>query len=119
MKAAKLAQQRNRPIEGIILNRSKGKYEISLEEVQESTGIPVVAKIKEDDVVSLGLHERVPATMFDKKAAFSKEINKLSNAMLGEKEERSFWGSLFGKPLKKEQVNREILRQSFYKRVFE
>ena len=86
MKAAKLAKQRNKPISGIILNKVKGRNEIKLEEVQESTGIPVVAKIKYDDVNDLALFERIPATLFAKYSPFSKEVNNLSKTIVGEKE---------------------------------
>src|SRR3989338_6406996 len=49
IRAAQLAKQRHRPIEGIIINQSRGHYDVNLEEIQESTGIPIVAKIKYDE----------------------------------------------------------------------
>ena len=113
MKAARLAKQRNKPISGIILNRISGKYEIGLEEIQESTGIPVVARVKDDAIVQMALFGRTPATLFAKGTKFSKEIRRLSSALLGEKEKKGFF-----KKLRKEQVNREVLRQDFYRRVF-
>ncbi|MCH7567931.1 MAG: MinD/ParA family protein [Nanoarchaeota archaeon] len=118
MKAAKLARQRSRPIDGIILNRLKGRYEVSLEEIQESTGIPVVARVKDDKIVAMSLFERIPATLFAKNTAFSKEINKLSAALVGEKERRPLLDKLLFIDLRKEEVNREVLRENFYKRVF-
>jgi len=119
MKAAKLAKQRNRPVAGIIINKIKGKYEVGLEEIQESTGIPVIAKIKEDDIVPLALFERVPAPFFDKTSAFCREINKLSSALVGKKEKRHWFDKAFFIDFKKEQVNREVLRKTFYKSMFE
>lgn len=119
MKAARLARQRNRPIAGIILNRVRGKNEIGLEEIQESTGIPVVARIKEDSSVHLALFERVPANLFAKNAAFSREVRKLSGSLTGVKERRSILGSVFGIDLRKEQVNREVLSEQFYKSLFD
>ena len=113
MKSAKLAQQRNKPIAGIILNKVRGKQEVKLEEIQESLGIPVVAKIKDDDIVHMALHERTPATLFAKSTKFSKEVSRLSRSLMG-KPERKGW---FRKP-RKEQINREVLRQGFYKNVF-
>ena len=118
MKAAKLAKQRNRPVAGIIINKVKGKYEVGLEEIQESTGIPVIAKIKEDDIVPLALFERVPAPLFDKNSAFCREIRKISNALIGKKEKRHWFDKALFIDLKKEQVNREVLRKTFYKSMF-
>lgn len=118
MKAAKLAKQRNKPIAGIILNKVKGKYEIKLEEVQESTEIPVVAKIKYDEINDLALFERVPAALFAKYSPFTREIHRLSKSLVGEKEKRNFLSKIFKTNLKKEQVNREILRKKFYNSIF-
>ena len=116
MKAARLAKKRERPIAGIILNKVKGKYGITLEEVQESTGIAVVAKVRRDDIADMALFERIPATLFAKDSRFSKEIGKLSLALLGKKEGKGL-GRLFGN-VKKERVNREIMRENFYKSMF-
>ncbi len=118
MKAAKLAKQRNKPISGIILNKVKGKYEIKLEEIQESTEIPVVARIKYDDVNDLALFERVPAAVFAKHSPFTREIHRLSKSLVGEKEKRNLLSKVFKTNLKKEQVNREILRKNFYNSIF-
>ena len=118
MKAARFAKQKNKPIAGIILNRVKGRYEISLEEVQESTGIPVVAKVKEDEIVNMALSERIPATLFAKGSRFSREISKLSSSLIGEKQRMSLLNKLFARNLKKEDINREVLRQGVYKSMF-
>jgi septum site-determining protein MinD len=119
MKAAKLAKQNNSPIAGIIVNRSRGKRrEVSLSEIQESTGIPVVAKIKEDDIVHLALHERIPATIFSKDNSFCREIDRLSSALVGKKERRSLLEKMFFLDLRKEEVNREVLRKDFYRSMF-
>lgn len=118
MKAARLAKQRNKPIEGIILNRVRNKYEVGLEEIQESVGIPVVAKVRDDDIVQMALHERVPAPLFAKRTAFSKEVRRLSRALLGHRERLSILNWFMGGEFRKEQVNREVLRQNFYTRVF-
>ena len=118
MKAARLAKQRNTPIAGIILNRVKRRHQISLEEIQESTGIPVVAKVKEDEIVDMALFERVPATLFARDTAFSREVGRLSTALIGKKEKGLFWRKAFGRRLSYEHVNREVLRQGFYKSMF-
>ena len=118
MKAAKLAKQRNTPISGIIINRvDRPLYELTLEEVQESTGIPVVARIKEDRSVRKSLFERVPTTLYKHRSKFSREVNRLCAALAGEKERKGIVYKMF-KNLRKERVNREVLRESFYKSMF-
>lgn len=118
MKAARLAKQRNKPIAGIILNKVKKKYGVSLEEVQESTGIPVVAKIRDDSAVDLALSQRVPANLFVKNSAFSKEIRKLGSALAGKQEKRNFFSAIFSGDMKREQINRELMRKHFYEGMF-
>ncbi len=119
MKVAKFAKQQGKNVLGIILNRVKRKEVIRLEEVQESVGIPVVASVNDDDIVRLALHERIPATLFAKRNAFSREIDKLSQALIGIREQRSWMQKLFNSGFRKEQVNREVLRQEFYKSIFD
>jgi MinD-like ATPase involved in chromosome partitioning or flagellar assembly len=118
MKVAKFARQRNKAVDGIILNRVKGKHEIGISEIQESTGIPVVARIKDDKIVDMALHERIPATLFAKNTRFSKEISRLSSALVGEKERKSLITKIFKRDLKKERVNRAVMRESFYESMF-
>lgn len=118
MKAARLAKSQNKPIEGIILNKVKNKYSIGLEEIQESTGIPVIANVIQDNIVDMALHERVPAPLFAKSSRFSKEIRKLSLALSGNIEERSWFSKILGKDMRKERVNRAVMRENFYKSMF-
>jgi MinD-like ATPase involved in chromosome partitioning or flagellar assembly len=117
MKAAKIAKDRNVPIDGIVLNKIN-KYSIGLQEIQESTGIPVVAKIKDDKIVDYSLHERTPAPLFAKNSNFSVEIRKFASALVGIKEKKSFISKLLGKDIKTERVNREVMREKLYKGVF-
>lgn len=114
MKIARVADQRGLDVSGIILNRvRKGNSQISLNEVEESVGIPVVASIKEDSKVGKSLYHRVPMPLYSKRSQFSKEVNKLAAAMVGLKhKKRKFFG------LKREEVNRDVLRESFYSSMF-
>lgn len=118
MKAAKLAKQRGAPISGIIVNKSfSNLYDVSLEEIQESTGIPVVAKIKEDKSVRKALFMRQPANLYSKRSGFSKEVDRLCHALVGKDEKTALHHKVFGS-FKKEKVNREILKEEFYTSVF-
>lgn len=118
IRAAQLAKQRHRPIAGIIVNQSHGHYDVDIEEIQESTGIPVVAKVKYDDIQHMALAERVPAPLFAGKTAFTAEVDKFCRAILGLPEKKSWFSSLFSKDQKLETVNRALMAKSFYKGVF-
>lgn len=119
MRAAQLAKQRHRPISGIIVNQSHGSYDVSLQEIQESTGIPVVAKIKYDDIQHMALAERVPAPLFASGTKFVSEIDRFCRALLGLPEYSSKFMKFFsGSDERLEKVNRAILSKEFYTGAF-
>ncbi|MBS3081743.1 MinD/ParA family protein [Candidatus Pacearchaeota archaeon] len=119
IRAAQLAKQRHRPIEGIIINQSHGYYDVNLEEIQESTGIPIVAKIKYDEVQHMALAERVPATLFAGKTPLTSEVDRFCRSLLGLPEKTSWLNSIFARRDEKlERVNRAVLAKSFYRGVF-
>ncbi len=118
IRAAQFAKQRHRPIAGIIINQARGNYDINLHEIQESTGIPVVARVKYDDVQEMALAERVPAPIFAGRTALTNEVNRFCRALIGLPEEKTFWGNFFGRREEKlEKVNRVVLAKEFYRSV--
>jgi len=119
LQAAKLAKQRGKPIAGIVLNKIRDpSYELSLKDIEESTGIPVVARIPDEKIHVRSLFTRVPAILYKKGSKFSKEINSLNGAITGEGEKQSIFQMLTNK-FRKENVNRQILREGFYTGVFD
>jgi len=119
MKAAKLAKQRGKPIAGVILNKIREpRFEIPLDEIEDSLEIPVVARIPDDKNNVGALFTRIPTSIYAKNSKFSMEINRLNAALIGVSETKGFFERLFGK-LKREEVNRQVLRKSFYENVFE
>lgn len=120
IKAAKLAKQRGKPIAGIIINKIQDpKFEITLREIEGSTDIPVVACIPHDKYALRALFTRMPIPVYKKNAPFSKEINRLSAALTQNKERKSIFQSLVPFDFRKERINRELLKDSFYSKVFE
>lgn len=118
IKAAKLARQRGRPISGIILNKVRDPlYELSLKEIEEIADIPVIAKIPDDKAAIRSLFTRIPIPIYKKKSKFAKEISNLSSTLTNTKEKRPLISYFFPR-IKKEQVNRQILKESFYTRTF-
>ncbi len=119
LKAAKLAKQRGKPIAGLILNKVKmPKYEISMKEIEESSDIPIVAKIPDDKTAIKSVFTRIPIPIYNKRSKFSKEINRLSSAITHNKEKKPFFRRIFPFRFKREEVNRELLKESFYISLF-
>lgn len=119
LRAAKLAKQRGKPISGMVINKIRDpKHELNLKEIEESTGIPVVARIRDDKNNVGALFTRIPTSIYNRRTRFSKEISRLSAALVGANEKRAFFGKVFGRGFRKEQVNRQVLKQDFYRGVF-
>ncbi len=119
LKAAQLAQQRGKPVAGIILNKIRDPaFELSLKEIEAATGIPVVAKIPDESFHTRALFTGIPGTLYARQSKFSREISALNAALLGVKEKPSLWRRLLPFNYPKEQVNRQVLKESFYSSIF-
>ena len=119
MKLAKLSRHRGINFAGIVVNRlSEPSLQLSLNEIQESTGIPVVSTVHEDSSVMRSLFARAPVTLYSPSSRFSKDIGKLSAALIGLPEKKSLWNKIFRKSADKEAQNRESLRKHFYTSIF-
>jgi len=119
LKAAKLAREQNTPINGIIVNKIRSpKHEYHIDEVENISDIPVVAKIKDHKKMAAALRERTPMTIYDNKNIISREVEKLASAICGTPE--NYKNSILYKilPIKniigKEKINRDFLREKFY-----
>ncbi|MFC1728296.1 AAA family ATPase [Nanoarchaeota archaeon] len=85
MSAVKLAKERKTPISGLIINKTRGeKFELSLTEIEESTGIPVLAVIPDDIKVLEALSETKSAALHAPKKDFAIEYKKLAGFLVGE-----------------------------------
>jgi pilus assembly protein CpaE len=114
-RAMKLAKQRDKKIQGVILNKiSNPDYEISLEDVEEILGLPVVAKIPEDGNNLKALYNRIPTSLYNRKSKFAKEINKLCSALANSKEKKHVLKHILPLDLRKEEVNRELLKKTLH-----
>jgi MinD-like ATPase involved in chromosome partitioning or flagellar assembly len=119
LKAAKLAKQRGKPIAGIIINKIRDpRYELNLREIEDSVDIPVVAKIPDDKNAVRSLFTRIPLPVYKRNSPLSKEINCLNAALTQNKEKRSFFQSIMPFDFRKERINRELLKESFYNQTF-
>ena len=119
IKAAKVAKQRGKPISGIIVNKIRSpRYEIDLGKIEDTLGMPVVARIMDDKEAIKALHYGVPLPLLNSKAIFSKEIDRLGRALTNKDEELSWMKKMFRSDLSKEQVNRQVLKKDFYNSHF-
>ncbi|MEM5882979.1 MAG: hypothetical protein QXQ77_01925, partial [Candidatus Aenigmatarchaeota archaeon] len=70
---------------GIVLNMvGNERYEMKKKEVEQLTGLPVIASIPSDKNVLKSLALRTPVVLFNKNSKASKEIIKLAGNLIGE-----------------------------------
>jgi septum site-determining protein MinD len=118
LNAAKIAKQRGKNVSGLIVNKVRDPYyELTLKEVEEATGIPVVARIPDDKSNTRAVFTRIPTSIYNRRCKFSKEINRLSSALTGEKEKLGL-KKFLPKGFRREQINRQLLKESFYNKRF-
>ncbi|MEM4181879.1 MAG: AAA family ATPase [Candidatus Pacearchaeota archaeon] len=118
LKAAQIAKSQGTPIEGIIINRTKNvPYEMSCEEVEWASSLPVVAKIPEEKKMIECIFYKQPLIIKDPKSKAAEEIKNFARALAGEPGKMNWFVRKFLKNkenfMKREQVNREILRRKF------
>ncbi|MEK6856005.1 MAG: MinD/ParA family protein [Nanoarchaeota archaeon] len=119
VKAAQLAKQRGKPIAGVIVNKIRDpKFELSLQDIEKNTGIPVVAMIKDDKAHGRALFTRIPMPLYKSRSRCSKEIKSLSASITGMARSPSFLDYLIPRHFSKEHTNRQLLKEGFYTEVF-
>ncbi len=85
MHAVKVAKRKKTPITGVIINKVRNKsFELTTEEVQDSTGVPVVAVLPDDIKVIEALAHSTPASVFSPGNNFAVEYRKLAASIAGE-----------------------------------
>ncbi|MFH1326630.1 MAG: AAA family ATPase [archaeon] len=116
LRAVKLARQRGTPISGIILNKVYDKeFELSLDNIEETTGVPVMAVIPHDINIPKAISKFTPSTSYKPKSRASEEYKKLAAALIGidyqPQKLKKLWGWISPE---KQDINRTI----FYKEMF-
>lgn len=84
---------------GIVLNMvGNERYEMKKKEIEQLTGLPVIASIPLDKNVLKSLALRTPVVLFNKKSKASREIIKLASTLIGETyREEGFFSRIFKK----------------------
>ncbi len=85
MHAVKVAKRKKTPITGVIINKVRNKkFELTTDEIQDSTGVPVVAVLPDDIRIIEALANSTPASMFSPRKNFAVEYRKLAASLVGE-----------------------------------
>lgn len=117
MRAVKLARKRGVNIDGMVINKVHNKnFELSLEEIEDSSEVPVMAVIPHDIRVLESLSKSMPLTRYKPKSKGSEEYKKLAATLMGEKYKPIKIKRLFRwvNPTKQD-INREIFYESVFK----
>lgn len=118
LKAVELARNRGKPIAGLILNKIRNPdFELSVKEIESISGVPIVAKIPDDANHVKSTFTRIPMSLYSRRSKFSNEINDLSGAVTGEKNSLRWYHKLIPLDFKREKVNREVLKETFYNSI--
>ena len=114
MRAVKLAKEKKTPILGLILNKVHGKdFELSIEEIEDTSGVNVIALLPYEVGVLESLSKNVPSTMSGESKS-TREYKKLAGMLVGQSYKKdSLRGHLlrFMKKVPKQEVNRVIMTQ--------
>ncbi len=117
MRAVKVAKMKKTPITGIVLNRVRGKkYELTLDDIEQSVDVPVVSIIPEDEMVLEALSLTKPAVMHAPGRNVSVEYKKLAGCLIGEQyKDTRLWPKIRNffvvDDIKKDDVNRTIAKK--------
>jgi len=117
MRAVKLAQQKKVNISGLIVNKVRGKsFELSLQEIEEATGVPVLGVLPDDVRVLESVANTTDFTSRHPTSNVSVEMKKLAGSLVGQEySDMRFWSrvkSKFNKEVSKEELNRTLFRQN-------
>ncbi len=115
--AIKTAKKQETPITGLILNRVRNKnFEITFQEIEEASEVPIMAVLKEDINIPMSIAETTPATQIKPTAHTSIEFMKLASAIVKEEYlDPRLWPKVrrfFLNEIRKADINREVLRNS-------
>jgi septum site-determining protein MinD len=80
---------------GIVLNMVKNeKYEMTPNEIEELTRLPIIARIPFDKNVERSLALKIPVVVLKPKSRASKELLRLSEALVGKSRKSSFFSRI-------------------------
>jgi len=116
LKAIKLAKTYGTPISGLILNKVLGKnFELSLNEIEKTSEVPILAVIPHDLAVLKSQFYFTPSVNYKPHSKGSTEYLKLASCLVGEKYNPLGIKEFFHRfTPKRQEINREIFYQSIF-----
>ena len=85
MHAVNVAKKKKTPIAGLIINKVRNKkFELELADIEEATGVPVLAVLPDDIKVLQSLSNTLPVAVDTPKNDVSIEYKKLGAALIGD-----------------------------------
>lgn len=96
LRAIRLATQKNVPIKGLVVNRSRGKnFELNVKDIESAAQVPVLCVLPEDLSIPESIFHTTPASIYKPNSKASIEYKKLAGLLIGEKyEEEGIWSRL-------------------------
>ncbi|MDP4012354.1 MAG: AAA family ATPase [Candidatus Nanoarchaeia archaeon] len=124
MRAIKLAKDKGTPINGLILNKVRGKnFELSIEDIEDAAEVPVLAVLPDDVGFLHSLSELRPHTLMNLNADSTVEFNHLAASLVNEEYQDTRFKTkvkrLFGSTDKttKQGFNRTVFKDSRFSRT--
>lgn len=117
LKSVGLAKKKGTPISGLILNKVRNKrFELSLEDIEKTSEVPVMAVIPDDISVLKSQANFIPPTYFKPNSRGNREYKHLASTLVGEriKDGKRFWSFKVKSP-KRQEINREIFYESTFR----
>lgn len=115
IKSINASRKAGAPISGLIINKAYNKnFEIPIKDIEETTGVPVMAVIPYDVNMLRALFNFKSLPEYKPNSKAVSEIKKLAGVMIGEKYKSFSLRNIFNFAPKQEEINREI----FYEEMF-
>ena len=84
LKTAKIAEESEKKVIGVVLNRISGRsHELHIGQIEKMLGHPVIAEIPDDRSVPKSIAMKVPLFTYDPESAASVEFNRLAHHLVG------------------------------------
>lgn len=120
LKAVKSAKSRGANVSGLILNKVYGKgFELSVEDIEETAGVPVLAVVPHDVKVVKSLSKFQPFVFSNPNSDASVEYKKLAGVLIGEEYKNKRLKDFFKFWKKFSPLKQDLNRAVYYARVFD
>lgn len=114
MHAVGVAKRKRTPITGLILNKVRNKkFELSIDDIEEASGVPVISVLPDDIKVLESLAATKATTTYSPKSNAAIEYKKLAACLIGQEyKDPRVWKrvkKVFSRKLSRDEINRKLL----------